>query len=592
MYLRSRKRVMALVVILGIFAAGFLLRLVDVQVVRASEINSEASARRSNETTLYGTRGAIVDRSGAILASSVMKYDITASPKNARDFVRTNSDGSTTKVTRAEAAAELGAALGMTGPQVLAILDDALAKDQASDFAYIAKEVSVETYEAVEKLGIPWQWSQRHPSRVYPNGAVAGNLIGYFGSDGEALAGLELTQDSCLAASDGVESSLVSGDGSGVIIPGSTVVEQPAVNGGTVQLTIDANLQWFAQSVAAAQVANTGAKWATVVVQEVKTGKLLAVVDVPTVDPNNVDGTSAENRGSRAFSAPYEPGSTFKSITSASVLDAGVANPTDQVVAPYRITREDGAININDSARHADENLTLAGVLVQSSNTGMSQFGEKLSSEQRYNYITNFGFGAVSEVDFLGESAGILNDWRDWDGQTNYTTMFGQGLATTAIQMASAYQTIANHGVRMPVQLVSGCTTPDGTFVPTKVGKGRQVISASAADRTTNMLEQVYTKGWLAKKWNVPGYRVATKTGTAQVPDGNGGYQSGFLVSVAGFAPADDPQYVVSVSIMDPRLLNSSAASAPVFQQIMSEVLKQNRIVPSGSTAPDIATTW
>lgn len=589
---RSRRRVMVFVALLGLFAAGFVLRLVDVQVVRASEINAEAASRRSNETTLYGTRGSIVDRSGNVLASSVMKYDITVSPKNARDFLRTNSDGSTTKVTRAEAAAQLASALGQTPAQVLGTIDSALAADQSSDFAYIAKEVSVDTYEAVEALDIPWQFAERHPSRVYPNGSVAGNLIGYFGSEGEALAGVEYTEDSCLAATDGVESALVSGDGSGVTIPGSAVVESPAVDGGSVQLTIDANLQWFAQSVAAAQVAATGAKWATVVVQEVKTGKLLAVVDVPTVDPNDVDASAEADRGSRAFSSPYEPGSTFKALTAAAVLDAGVAQVGDQVVAPYRILRDDGDVNVNDSARHGDENLTLAGVLVESSNTGMSQFGERLSSEQRYNYITKFGIGTETEVGFQGESAGILNDWQDWDAQTNYTTMFGQGLATTAIQIASVYQTLANHGVRMPVQLVAGCTAADGTVTENSVAAGSQVVSASAADQTIGMLEQVYTKGWLAKKWNIPGYRVATKTGTAQVPDGNGGYQHGYLVSVAGVAPADDPQYVVSVSIMDPVLLNSSAASAPVFQQIMSEVLKENRVVPSGSETPEIATSW
>lgn len=589
---RSRRRVMVFVALLGLFAAGFVLRLVDVQVVRASEINAEAASRRSNETTLYGTRGSIVDRSGNVLASSVMKYDITVSPKNARDFLRTNSDGSTTKVTRAEAAAQLASALGQTPAQVLGTIDSALAADQSSDFAYIAKEVSVDTYEAVEALDIPWQFAERHPSRVYPNGSVAGNLIGYFGSEGKALAGVEYTEDSCLAATDGVESALVSGDGSGVTIPGSAVVESPAVDGGSVQLTIDANLQWFAQSVAAAQVAATGAKWATVVVQEVKTGKLLAVVDVPTVDPNDVDASAEADRGSRAFSSPYEPGSTFKALTAAAVLDAGVAQVSDQVVAPYRILRDDGDVNVNDSARHGDENLTLAGVLVESSNTGMSQFGERLSSEQRYNYITKFGIGTESEVGFQGESAGILNDWQDWDAQTNYTTMFGQGLATTAIQIASVYQTLANHGVRMPVQLVAGCTAADGTVTENSVAAGSQVVSASAADQTIGMLEQVYTKGWLAKNWNIPGYRVATKTGTAQVPDGNGGYQHGYLVSVAGVAPADDPQYVVSVSIMDPVLLNSSAASAPVFQQIMSEVLKENRVVPSGSETPEIATSW
>lgn len=575
---------------IGVMAALIVLKLVDVQLVHADSISAEAAQRRSNETTLYGTRGQIVDRSGNVLATSVMRYDITVSPKNARDFIKTNTDGSTTKVTRAEAAKQLGDALGMTQAQVLAAIDQALAEDQSSDFAYIAKEVDVATYEQIEALGIPWQFSQRHPSRVYPNGSVAGNVIGYFGSDGEPLAGIELSEDECLAAVDGVESSLTSGDASGVTIPGSSVIETPAKDGGSVKLTIDSNIQWFAQSVAAAQVAATGASWATVVVQEVKTGKLIAVVDVPTVDPNAVTSTRAADRGSRSFTAPFEPGSTFKALTSAAVLDAGVANVSDQVVAPYRITRED--VNVNDSSRHGDENLTLAGVLVESSNTGMSQFGERLSSEQRYDYISKFGVGSETEVGFPGESGGILNPWQDWDPQTNYTTMFGQGLATTAVQIASIYQTLANNGVRMPVSIVDSCTSADGKATAVPEAQGTQVVSASAANQTIAMLEQVYTKGWLAKKWNIPGYRVATKTGTAQVPDGNGGYQHGYLVSVAGVAPADDPQYVVSVSIMDPVHLNSSAASAPVFQQVMSEVLKANRVVPSGSETPDIATSW
>ncbi|HLP22931.1 MAG TPA: penicillin-binding protein 2 [Microbacteriaceae bacterium] len=587
---RSRLRVAAFVGLLALFAVIFVLRLVDVQMVRASDINAEAASRRSNETTLFGTRGSIVDRNGSVLASSVMKYDITISPKNARDFERTAADGSTTTVTRSQAAEELGRVLGMTGAQVLGVIDSALSEDPKSDFAYLAKEVDSATYERIQELGIPWQWAKRHPSRIYPNGAVAGNLVGYMGSDGAPLAGLEYMENECLAATDGVESSLVSGDASGVVIPGSTTVEKPAVDGGQVKLTLDANLQWFAQSVAAAQVRATGARWATVVVQEVKTGRLLAVVDVPTVDPNDVDASHPDDRGSRAFSAPYEPGSTFKSLTAATVLDAGKATVADQVVAPYRLLRDN--VDVNDSSRHGDEQLTLAGVLVESSNTGMSQFGERLTPEQRYSYISKFGVGSESEVGFLGESAGILNDWRGWDAQTSYTTMFGQGLATTAIQMASVYQTLGNHGVRLPVRLIESCTTHDGKVIVPKEPAGSRVVSAAAADQTMAMLEQVYNKGWLAKKWNIPGYRVATKTGTAQVPDGNGGYQKGYLVSVAGVAPADDPQYVVSVSIMDPVLLNSSAASAPVFQQVMSEVLKQNRVIPSGSIAPDLATTW
>ena len=170
--------------------------------------------------------------------------------------------------------------------------------------------------------------------------------------------------------------------------------------------------------------------------------------------------------------------------------------------------------------------------------------------------------------------------------------MFGQGLTTTALQIASVYQTIANGGVRMPVTLVDGCRGSDGTVTEQPSTEGRRVISEKAADETAQMLERVYADGWLSDVWQIPGYRVAAKTGTAQVPDGQGGYQTGYLVSVSGFAPADDPEFVVSVSIMDPVKMNSSAASAPVFQQVMSQVLKKYRTVPSGAPAPELPATW
>jgi cell division protein FtsI (penicillin-binding protein 3) len=316
------------------------------------------------------------------------------------------------------------------------------------------------------------------------------------------------------------------------------------------------------------------------------------VADYPSVDPNDVNATTnPEDRGSRAFTASYEPGSTFKSLTAASVLDAGLATPDSQVVAPYRYLPENGA-NINDTPSHADLRLTLTGVLIDSSNTGMSLFGERLSDQQRYDYMTKFGVGTETESGFPGEDPGILRPAEDWDNQTQYATMFGQGLTTTALQVSSIYQTIANGGVRMPVQLVSGCRAADGTLTEVPAAEGTQVVSPTAARDTADMLEMVYQQGWLADTWNIPGYRAAAKTGTAQMPDGNGGYSTGYLVSVSGFAPADDPQYVVSVSLADPVNMNSSAASAPIFQEVMSQVLKKYRAVPSGATAPDLSGTW
>jgi cell division protein FtsI (penicillin-binding protein 3) len=312
---------------------------------------------------------------------------------------------------------------------------------------------------------------------------------------------------------------------------------------------------------------------------------------VPTVDPNDPAAVAEEDRGSRAFTDPFEPGSTFKALTAASAIDAGTADPTSEVVAPYRIYLGDAYIN--DSAYHDDERLTLTGVLIESSNTGMSQFGERVSDEQRYQDMVDFGLGSPSEVGFPAEASGDLNGGPDWpDDQTRYATMFGQGLTTTAVQIASVYQTLANHGVRMPVQLVEGCQHADGTVTEVPDATPREVVSAKAADETTAMLERVYLEGWLADQWNIPGYRVAAKTGTAQVPDGQGGYRHEYLVSVSGYAPADDPQFVVSVSIFDAVKMNSSAASAPVFRDVMSQVLKKYRTVPSGAPAPELPASW
>ncbi|MDF0513405.1 penicillin-binding protein 2 [Agromyces sp. H3Y2-19a] len=598
------RRIIVSAVLLVVLVGVFVVKLVDIQVVRASALNAQSQDARSTPVKVWGARGDIVDANGTVLADSVMRYDIVVSPKQAKLAVveRVASEsGDTTKevdLTTEElvagltpAAAELAPVVGLTTDQVVGIITSKLAENPDSDFAFIAKQVDTATYDAVKALEIAWVYPKEHPSRTYPNGAVGGNLLGFVqADDGTPLAGLELAQDQCLAGTDGEVSYLHSAS-DWVPIPGTEIVQKQAKDGGTLKLTIDADLQFFVQRVLEEQRRATGADWATATVMEVKTGRLLAVADVPTVDPNDPSATDADDRGSRTFTAPFEPGSTFKAITAASVLDAGKATPLDQIVAPYKYYPSNGA-DINDSAFHEDERLTLTGVLIESSNTGMSKFGERLTDRQRYDDMKKFHLGEQTEVGFPNEETGDLHgDPDEWDNQTKYATMFGQGLTTTAVQIASAYQTIANGGVRMPVQLVDGCTTPDGeTTAPPS--KGERVISEKAADETSQMLERVYAEGWLADTWNIPGYRVAAKTGTAQFADGNGGYRSGYLVSVSGFAPADDPEFVVSVSINNPVKMNSSAASAPVFQKVMSQVLKKYRTVPSGAPAPDLPATW
>ncbi|TFD51254.1 penicillin-binding protein 2 [Cryobacterium frigoriphilum] len=566
-----------------------MVKLVDIQVVRADALTADSVGNRSVGQTVYGSRGEILDANGVVLAGSVMRYDVTASPKNANVFERT-VDGVEVEVTVAEAAAELGAITGQTGPDIEAMLDAALADNPESDFAYLTRAVDVDALRAINELNIPWIYPRTNPSRVYPNGAVAGNLVGFVSSEGNAQAGLELGEDSCLASVDGTETYEKGADG--VRIPGSSVTTTEAVDGGDIVTTIDSDLQWFVQQALAEQAQATGAAWGTVVVQEAKTGKLVAVADYPSVDPNNVGGTEdPQNRGSRAFTASFEPGSTFKSLTAASVLDSGKATVNSGIVAPYQYLPANGA-DITDSHGHGDDKLTMTGVLIDSSNTGMSKFGELLSSEERYNYMKKFGVGTATEAGFPAQDSGILRDSQNWDSQTQYATMFGQGLTTTALQISSIYQTIANGGVRMPVQLIEGCRQADGTLTDQPSATGSQVISQSAARDTADILEMVYQNSWVKKIWEIPGYRVAAKTGTAQMPDGNGGYSDGYLVSVSGFAPADDPEYVVSVSLADPVNMNTSAAPAPIFQKVMSQALKKYRAVPSGAPAPDLPATW
>ncbi|TFB52073.1 penicillin-binding protein 2 [Cryobacterium tagatosivorans] len=565
-----------------------MVRLIDIQVVRADTLSADSLGNRSVEQTVYGSRGDILSSDGDVLAGTVMRYDITISPRNAGEFTRTTDAGPVT-VTVAQAAAEIGAITGQTGDEILGIITDSLAANKNSDFAYVAKKVNVDSLRAIKELSIPWIYPRTNPSRVYPNGAVAGNLVGFVSADGEPQAGLEVGQDSCLASTNGVETYEKGADG--VRIPGSTVTAKQVVDGGDVVTTINRDLQWFVQQALAEQAQATGAAWGTVVVQEVKTGKLLAVADYPTVDPNNVSATAAKNRGSRAFTDSFEPGSTFKTLTSASVLDSGKATLKTHIIAPYRYKPGNGA-NVNDSHRHDDEKLTLTGVMIESSNTGMSKFGELLSDQQRYDYMKKFGVGTPTETGFPREDSGILHPYEKWDPQTAYATMFGQGLTTTALQVSSIYQTIANDGVRMPVTLVEGCRQADGSVLDKADASGSRVISAEAAHATSDVLEMVYANSWVASKWEIPGYRVAAKTGTAQMPNGKGGYSRGYLVSVSGFAPADDPQFVVSVSLADPVKMNTSAASAPIFQKVMSQALKKYRAVPSGTPAPDLPANW
>jgi len=574
---RSRARISAAVVVVFAIVAVFVVRLVDIQIVQAQEYNAESEDKRARTLITYGTRGDIVDTNGAVLADSVLRYDITASPRVA--------------LSREDAAASVLADLTriaeITGQDPAAMFAG-LSADPASDFTYIIKSVPLETYEKIDALDIPWIYTTRHPARTYPNGQIAGNLVGFINTDGPG-AGLELSEDECLASTNGTATYESAEDGTQ--LPGSVVTTQETKDGGTLRLTIDRDLEWSVQQRMQQAALDLGATWATAVVIRISDGHLMAVTDWPTIDPNTVhDGPAGSATGSRAFSTPYEPGSTMKALTAASLVDSGAARSDSGVVVPYSLEQPDGS-SIHDAFYHDTENLTLAGALVESSNVAVAQFSDLLPAQQRHDYMAGFGLGTTTEARFLGESSGTLPDADQWFGRTNYSVQYGQGMTATSVQMASVFQTIGNGGVRMPVTLVEGCEHADGTVTEQPTYEGRQVISEAAANTTVSMMEQVANKSGSAPNLQIPGYRTAVKSGTAEVAE-DGGYASNkVVISYAGVAPADDPQYAVVVTAGIPDSVYSGLI-APVWRDVMAQTLTTFRVPPSTSPAPDLPVYW
>jgi len=500
------------IILLAVFAVAalFIGRLVFIQVFDAGRLNAEAEDRRSLTREQLGIRGSIVDANGIVLAESVERYDITASPRHANEFLR---DGATVSVD--QALAEIAA---VTGGRV-SEMRDSLEEDPTANFAYLVKSVTIAQLRDVQALSIPWTYYDLRPSRTYPRGAVAGNLVGFMGTDGP-LTGVEYYQNTCLEATNGTMTFARGSDG--IRIPGSTVNAVEPVDGGKIQLTIDSDLQWFAQKLIHARGNELDAKWATAMVVRISDGHILAAADWPSVDPNNVNGSKVDDMGARLFSVPYEPGSVFKPIILAAMIDRGLLSPRDEFLVPSQFEVSKSQF-IADYFPHGTLQLTATGILTISSNIGMNVIAEDLTKQDRYDMLTSFGIGSRTGVSFLGEDAGYIAKPDVVDHVTKHTQIFGQGITATSAQIASVYQTLGNGGVRMPLALVAGCEADDGTVSNLPPADGIPVISESAAKQTLSMMETVATQGSMRDLAKVPGYRIAIKSGTAEV-ERNGVY--------------------------------------------------------------------
>jgi cell division protein FtsI (penicillin-binding protein 3) len=589
-YLRPgdpKRRLRAFKIFIVALALVFGGRLVDLQIVQAEAINAKSYSNRAVSRVLPSLRGDITDGTGAVLAHTVFKYDINAAPNIVAPFNR-EVNGQKVLISVEQAATEIATLVGQTQPEVLAKLIG------TTNYSQVAKAVEASVYRQLKELDIPWLYYDPRPARVYPNGAVAGGILGFLDPDGNPLEGIEVAQNACLAGKDGEETFEKGVDG--IKIPSSAITTKAAVPGKTIKLNINADLQYFAQQILTANVAKLRADWGTAVVIEVKTGKVLVAADAPSYDPNEPGKSSVENRGSRVFRSAFEPGSTMKMVTAAISIDQGKATPESQFVAPYGMTIPGTGYRVTDSHMHPDEKLTTAGILRESSNTGAMKVGNLVPWQTRYSYLKKFGIGSMPGTGFPGESAGLLNSTTVWENDRikRYVSNFGQGISVSPIQSAMMYQAVANQGVRLQPQLIEGCVDASGKV--TKVTKDKapvRVVSAETAKSTLDILEKVVEQGGIGKTAAVPGYRVGGKTGTAQIADPNTGrYGNLFAISFIGVAPIEDPQFVVAVTAYKSRTVSNSLGATPIFKAIMSQVLRTYRVPPSTTKSANIATEW
>lgn len=573
----SRRRVTAIVVVIALLLSVFALRLVYLQGIAGPAIAEDALKDRLRTVDTLGQRGQITDANGVPLAVSVERYDVAVDQKAAAIYPGVKDVPAGPTGVAQLLAPVLGANAAELGGQLVG----------TSRFKYVAKGVVPDVARQIKTLGLACCVSvTKVADRTYPKGTLAGNVVGFVGADGNGAQGLEYTLQDQLAGASGTETYEAGLHGQA--IPGGYDDTTPATTGSSARLTLLSDVQWKAQEAADAQKAATGADSVTIVVMDPRTGDVYALADSGSIDPND-PGPAGAGALSRAASEVFDPGSTGKVITMAALLENGLATPTSQYQVPDRFTTPNGAGVIKDDEDHPVENLTLTGILSESSNVGTVTVGQQLTVQQRYDYLTKFGFGAKTGIEMPGESKGILRPADEWDGRTKYNVMFGQGLSVTALQAVSVYATVANGGVKVSPHLVAGWTAPDGTYTPVTHAAGEQVISESTSSQLMTMLQSVVDVG-TGTKAAIPGYRVAGKTGTAQELSTNG-----ITASFIGAVPADSPRVVVGVFVSNPKTsVYGGTVAAPVFADVAGFTLSELGVAPSDTSAgtSTYPTTW
>ncbi len=540
--------------LLAVFALAFgitFLRAFWLQGVRGDALGARAASQHREVVTIPAGRGTIFDRSGVQLAIGEDAMTVYANPRQVATPRRT--------------AATAGPILGIDAATLVPLL-----ADRSRGFVYLARRIDPARVAALTRLHLPGINAYHEERRAYPQGTVAAQVLGFAGIDNTGLAGLELELDKRLAGTPGRQTIVKDPFGRVLDIAAAT----PERRGSDIVVTVDHTIQANAEAVLRSTVAKWHARAATAIVLDPRTGAVLAMAGSPGFDANSYPTTPRALQRVRGVTDTYEPGSTYKLVTVAAALSDHLVSPSSQFTLPYGIQVADRVIH--DAEERGTETMSVAQILSRSSNVGAITLAQLLGKERLSRWISRFGFGSPTGIDFPGESPGIVLPPDRWSGSTIGNVPIGQGIAVTPIQMAAAYASIANGGIWTRPHLLDRIVGERRARLDR-----RRIVSPGVAAQLNTMLRLVVTEGTgtLAK---VPGYVVAGKTGTAQKPDSHGGYSdSRYVASFVGFVPATKARLVILVAIDEPKgAIWGGVVSAPAFAEIAKFDLQYLEVPP------------
>lgn len=570
-------------------------QLFNLQISNAAGLRAEAAGQLKVTDVQKAVRGSIVDRNDDKLAFTIEARALTFQPVKVRKLLEEEKakdpDEPDPDTRLREIATEIATRLN-NRPDASTLLKKLTSKES---FAYLARAVDPAVAEAI-MAKFPEVGSERQDIRQYPGGSLAANIVGGIDWDGHGLLGLEDSMDAKLAGTDG---SVTYDRGSdGVMIPGSMRNRHEAVDGSTVQLTLDDDIQFYVQQQVQQAKDVSGAANVSAVVLDAKTGEVLAMSNDNTFDPSQDIGRQGTRQmGNPAVASPFEPGSVNKIVTAATAIEMGLTNPDEVLSVPGSIDM--GGVTVKDAWNHGVDQYTTTGVFGKSSNVGTLMLAQRVGPEKFAEMLTKFGLGERTGVGLPGESAGLVPPIDQWSGSSFANLPIGQGLSMTLLQMAGMYQAIANDGVRIPPRVVKAIVAADGTRTPEEAPEGIRVVSPETAVAVRNMLRATVQRdprgvqqgtGWQAA---VEGYQIAGKTGTAQQINPNCGcyYDDHYWITFAGLAPSDDPRYVIGIMADNPRRTadgQPGTTVAPLFHNIAAWLLQRENVPLSADPGPPL----